>query len=53
MLCVCVCWVGGGGGGGGGGGRWCVNNEDPDQMPHSFESDLGLYCLLRYVCLNT
>ena len=22
-----------------------ANSEDPDQMPHSAESDLGLHCL--------
>ena len=24
-----------------------ANSEDPDQMPHSVVSDLGLYCLLN------
>ena len=28
-----------------------TNSVDPDQMPHSTVSDLGLYCLS--VCLNT
>ena len=23
----------------------CANREDPDQMPHSVASDLGLHCL--------
>ena len=26
---------------------------DPDQMPHSAASDLGLHCLLKPVCPNT
>ena len=26
------------------------NSADPDQMPHSVASDLGLHCLLRPVC---
>ena len=26
---------------------------DPDQMLHSAAYDLGLFCLLRHVCLNT
>ena len=30
-----------------------VNSADPYQMPHSVASDLGLHCMLRYVCLNT
>ena len=30
-----------------------ANGVDPDQMPHSAASDLGLHCLLRHVCLNT
>ena len=29
-----------------------ANSVDPDQMPHSVLSDLGLSCLLRHVCLN-
>ena len=29
-----------------------ANNVDPDQMPHSVASDLGLHCLLRPVCPN-
>ena len=28
-------------------------NVDPDQMPRSVASDLGLHSLLRHVCLNT
>ena len=32
---------------------WVVNSVDPDQMVHSVVSDLGLYSLLRPVCLNT
>ena len=30
-----------------------ANNVDPDQMPHSVASDLGLHCLLRLSCPNT
>ena len=30
-----------------------ANSVDPDQMPHSAASDLGLYCLLWPVCPNT
>ena len=30
-----------------------ANSVDPDQMPHSVASDLGLHCLLRPVCPNT
>ena len=26
---------------------WAENSVDPDQMPHSVASDLGLYCFLR------
>ena len=26
---------------------WVVNNIDPDQIPHSVASDLGLHCLLK------
>ena len=26
-----------------------TNSADPDQMPHSAASDLGLHCLLRLV----
>ena len=29
-----------------------ANSVDPDQMLHSAASDLGLHCLLRYVCPN-
>ena len=29
---------------------WTANNVDPDQMPHSVASDLGLHYLLRPVC---
>ena len=29
-----------------------ANSADPDQMPHSVASDLGLYCLLRFFCPN-
>ena len=32
---------------------WMANSVDPDQMPHSVASDLGLHCLLRLACLNT
>ena len=30
-----------------------ANSVDPDQMPHSVASDLGLHCLLRPVYPNT
>ena len=30
-----------------------TNRVDPDQMPHSVASDLGLHCLFMHVCLNT
>ena len=30
-----------------------ANSVDPDQMLQNVASDLGLYCLLRHVCLNT
>ena len=30
-----------------------ANNVDPDQMPHSMASDLGLHCFPRPFCLNT
>ena len=30
-----------------------ANSADPDEMPHSVASHLGLYCLLRPVCPNT
>ena len=30
-----------------------ANSVDPDQMPHSAASDLGVHCLLRPVCSNT
>ena len=30
---------------------WVANSVDPDQMPHSVESNLVLHCLLRVVCL--
>ena len=29
-----------------------TNNVNPDQMPHSVASDLGLHCLLKLVCPN-
>ena len=29
-----------------------ANSVDPDQMPRSAASDLGLHCLLRPVCLS-
>ena len=29
-----------------------ANSVDPDQMPHSVASELGLNCLLRPVCPN-
>ena len=29
-----------------------ANSVDPDQMPHSAASDLGLHCLQRPVCPN-
>ena len=28
-------------------------NEDPDQMPHSVASDLGLHSLKRPICPST
>ena len=32
----------------------CMENSvDPDQMPHSEASDLGLHCLQRTICPNT
>ena len=30
-----------------------AKSVDPDQMPHSAASDLGLHFLLKYVCHNT
>ena len=30
-----------------------VNSVDPDKMPHSVVSDLGLHCLQRPICPNT
>ena len=30
-----------------------ANSVDPDEMPHSAASHLGLNCLLRPVCPNT
>ena len=30
-----------------------ANSEDPDEMPHSAASHLGLQCLLWSVCQNT
>ena len=30
-----------------------ANSVDPDEMPHLAASHLGLYSLLRPVCLNT
>ena len=33
--------------------RAVANNVDPDEMPHSAVSHLGLHCLLRPVCPNT
>ena len=30
-----------------------ANSVDPDQMPHSVASDLGLHSLLRPVCPNS
>ena len=30
-----------------------ANSVDPDEMPRSAASHLGLYCLLRPVCPNT
>ena len=32
---------------------WVANNVEPDEMPHSVASHLGLHCLLRSVCPNT
>ena len=32
---------------------WISDSVDPDQLPHSVASDLGLHCLLRLVCPNT
>ena len=29
-----------------------TNGEDPDQMLHEEQSDLGLHCLLRPICPN-
>ena len=29
-----------------------ANSVDPDQMPHTLASDLGLHCLLKPVCPN-
>ena len=29
-----------------------ANGIDPDQMPYSMASDLGLHCLLRHDCPN-
>ena len=29
-----------------------ANSVDPDQMPHSLASDLGLHCLQRPICPN-
>ena len=29
-----------------------ANSVDPDQMPHSVASDLGLHCLQRPICPN-
>ena len=31
---------------------WVANSVDPDEMPRSAASHLGLYCLLRPVCRN-
>ena len=32
----------------------CIaNSVDPDQIPHSAVSDLGLHCFQRPICLNT
>ena len=33
--------------------EWVANSVDPDEMPRSAASHLGLYCLLRPVCPNT
>ena len=33
--------------------RLMANSVDPDQTPHFAASDLGLPCLLRFVCPNT
>ena len=30
-----------------------ANSVDPDQMPHSATSDLGLHCLQRPICPNS
>ena len=30
-----------------------ANSVDPDQMPHSVASDLGLHCLQKPICSNT
>ena len=32
---------------------WVANSVDPDEMPRSAASHLGLHCLLRPVCPNT
>ena len=31
---------------------WVANSADPEQTLHSAVSDLGLHCLLSYVCPN-
>ena len=32
----------------------CIaNSVDPDQIPHSAVSDLGIHCLQRPICPNT
>ena len=33
--------------------EWGANSVDPDEMPHSVASHLGLHCLLWSVCPNT
>ena len=33
--------------------KWVANSVDPDEMPCSAASHLGLHCLLRPVCPNT
>ena len=32
---------------------WMSGSVDPDKLPHSVASDLGLCCLLNPVCPNT
>ena len=34
-------------------GRVAENSKDPDQTTHSTAFDLGLHCMLRFVCPST